>query len=92
MEFEPTPAPAANDRVPEELMQQLGQATTEFHDCREHLEEEFDSYEPDLEQRLEPKRHEFEAAEQRLEEVTQKINEKIEKKASIAQDTRQASS
>lgn len=83
MENKPTPTPAKNQQVPEQLIQQLDEANAQFHEGKEHLEEELDSFEPDRQHRLDRRRAELQEAERRLEEVSEKIHENIEENAKV---------
>ncbi len=83
MESKPTPPSPAQLRVPEELIQQLDEANTQFHEGKEHLEAELDSFEPDRQHRLDRRRAELQEAERRLEEVSKKIHETIEKNSKV---------
>jgi hypothetical protein len=80
MESKPTPPPPKHQRVPEDLIQQLDEANIQFHEGKEHLEAELDSFEPDRQHRLDRRRAELQEAERRLEEVSKKIHENIQAK------------
>ena len=74
----PPPPSSSGQRIPDELVQALDQANATFHDGKQHLEAELDSFEPDRERRLEGRRAELHEAEQRIEAAAEQIHHAID--------------
>lgn len=67
-----------NERVPEELIQNLHEANKGFHDARTHLEEALDGTEPRHQERVDDAGEKFNRAEQTVEDADAKIRAAID--------------
>jgi ElaB/YqjD/DUF883 family membrane-anchored ribosome-binding protein len=72
------PPPSSGQRIPDELVQALDQANATFHESKQHMEAEMDSFEPDHERRLEKTRAELHEAEKHVEVAAEQIHQAID--------------
>ena len=69
---------SGDQKIPDELIQKLDEANAKFHEDKEHLERELDSFEPEREHRVARRREELRKTEERMEDISSRIEKTLD--------------